>query len=53
MLFLVAYLIRITAQYFSNITGWPIALIFIGIVIIGLGYLAIYINKKYIKSAVI
>jgi hypothetical protein len=53
MLFLVAYLIRITAQYFSNITGWPIALIFIGIVIIGLGYLAIYINKKYIKSATI
>lgn len=48
-IFLVAYLIRITAQYFSNVIGWPIALIFMGIVVIGLGYLAVYINKKYIK----
>jgi len=52
-LFLVAYLIRITAQYFSDITGWPIALIFMGIVVMGLGYLAIYVNKKYIKSSMV
>lgn len=49
-LFLIAYLIRITAQYFSDVMGWPVALIFIGILVIGLGYLAIYINKKYIKK---
>ena len=48
-----AYLVKITAQYFSSAKGWPIALMLIGIIIIGLGYLAIYINKKYIKSSMV
>ena len=49
VIFLIAYIIRITAQYFSNVMGWPIALIFMGLVVIILGYFAFQINKKYIK----
>ncbi len=52
-IFLVAYLIKITAQYFADVTGWPVALIFMGIVVMGLGYLAIYVNRKYIKSSMV
>lgn len=48
-LFLIAYLMRITGQYFSAVLGWPIALIVMGIVIMVLGYLAFHLNKKYIK----
>ncbi|MEI6528434.1 MAG: DUF2157 domain-containing protein [bacterium] len=47
---MIAYIIRITGQYFTDTIGWPIALIFLGIVIMGLGYLAFYLNQKYIKS---
>jgi len=48
--FLVGYIIRLTARYFSGVLGWPFALIVMGIVIMGFGYLAFYLNKKYIKK---
>lgn len=47
---LVGYIIRITAQHFSDTLGWPFALIVMGVAIMGLGYLAFYLNKKYIKN---
>ncbi len=46
---LIAYIIRVTAQNFADTIGWPIVLIFLGIVVMGLGYIAFYLNKKYIK----
>ena len=46
---LIGYIIRITAQHFSDTLGWPFALIVMGIAIMGLGYLALHLNKKYIK----
>jgi len=49
-IFLIAYIIRITAQHFSNTLGWPFALIIMGIAIIGLGYFALQLNLKYIKK---
>lgn len=47
---LIGYIIRITAQHFSAAMGWPLALIILGVVIMGLGYLAFHLNKKYIKN---
>ena len=48
-LFLVAYISYITSEYFADSLGWPISLIILGFIFIGLGYASITINKKYIK----
>ena len=39
-----------TAEHFANTLGWPIALVMIGIALIGMSSLAISLNNKYIKS---
>lgn len=49
-LFLVAHFIYITGEYFANSVGWPISLIALGFLIIGLGYVSINIGKKYIVA---
>ncbi len=47
-LFLVAHITYITSEYFANSLGWPISLVILGFVFIGLGYASVTINKKYI-----
>jgi hypothetical protein len=49
-LFLIAHVSYITSEYFADSLGWPISLIILGFVFIGLGYISITINKKYIKE---
>jgi hypothetical protein len=49
-LFLVAHVSYITSEYFANSLGWPISLIILGLLFIGLGYVSININKKYIAN---
>src|SRR3989338_742354 len=49
-IFLIAYVSYITSKYFANSLGWPISLVILGFVFIGLGYISIAINKKYIKN---
>ncbi len=49
-LFLIAHISYITRTYFTDSLGWPISLIMLGFVFIGLGYASITINKKYIKK---
>jgi uncharacterized membrane protein YidH (DUF202 family) len=44
------YVIKISSKYFADSLGWPLALIIIGFVIIGLGYFTYYLNKKYISG---
>ncbi len=39
-----------TAKHFANTLGWPIALVIIGIGLIGMSALAVRLNNKYIKS---
>jgi hypothetical protein len=39
-----------TAEHFANTLGWPIALVVIGVALIGLSSLAVRLNNKYIKS---
>lgn len=51
-LFLIAHFTYITSEYFADSIGWPIALIILGLVFIGLGYASISIHKKYISTTV-
>ena len=39
-----------TDEHFANTLGWPLALIICGLVLIGLGALAVKLNNKYIKQ---
>lgn len=49
-LFLVAHISYITSKYFADSLGWPVSLIMLGLVFIGLGYVSININKNYIAK---
>lgn len=49
--FLVVHISYITGKYFANSLGWPISLVILGLVFIGLGYISIAINKRYIKKS--
>jgi len=47
--FLIAHFIYITNEYFADSIGWPISLVVLGFLFIGLGYVSITINRRYIK----
>jgi len=49
-LFLIAHIINITGQYFTDSMNWAIILVFVGFLIIGIGYTTFYLNKKYISN---
>ncbi len=49
-LFLIAHVSYITGEYFSDSLGWSISLVLLGFIFIGLGYISVNINKKYIAS---
>lgn len=49
-LFLIAHTSYITSEYFADSIGWPIALIILGFLFIGLGYVSLNLNKKYIAN---
>lgn len=46
---LVGYLGKITSEYFADSIGWPLTLVLLGVIIILIGYWAVYLNKNYIK----
>jgi len=48
-MYLMFYILRITGEYFSRSVGWPLALIFAGFALIGIGYLAVYLHKRYMN----
>jgi hypothetical protein len=48
----IAYIIYITAEYFADSIGWPVALILLGFIIIGVGYVSIALNRKYLSIPV-
>lgn len=50
MLFLVAHVSYITGKYFANSIGWPLVLVLLGFIFIGLGFATVRVNKKYIAS---
>jgi hypothetical protein len=49
-LFLISHILKITSEYFSDSVNWAVMLIFIGFLIIGIGYTSFYLNKKYISQ---
>lgn len=49
-LFLMGHIIKITSKYFADSVGWPVALIAIGFLVIGVGYGTFYLNKKFIST---
>ncbi len=50
-LFLLVHVSYITSEYFADSLGWPIMLVVLGFVFIGLGYASLAINNKYIKQS--
>lgn len=49
-LFLIIYILKITAEYFSTGLGWPLAVVLAGLLIMAVGYVSVYVNRRYIKS---
>lgn len=49
-IFLIAHISYITSEYFTDSLGWPLVLIILGFIFIGLGYVSININKKLISN---
>ncbi|MDP2598580.1 MAG: hypothetical protein Q8P49_01990 [Candidatus Liptonbacteria bacterium] len=48
-IFLVADVFKLTAEYFEDSLGWPLMLMLAGFLLIGVGYLTFYVNRKYIS----
>lgn len=46
-IYLIAYILKITAEYFSKSLGWPLALVLVGLALIAIGYLHFNLKKKY------
>jgi hypothetical protein len=46
--FFMAYLVKISSEYFSDSLGWPAALIISGLGMIAVGYFAFRIKKQYL-----
>jgi hypothetical protein len=44
---LIAYIIYLTNEYFADSVGWPLSLVVLGFVIIGIGYASIKLGKSY------
>lgn len=48
-IFLIGHISYITSEYFADSLGWPISLVLLGFIFIGLGYSSFKISKKYIQ----
>lgn len=49
-IYLMAFIFKITGEYFSGTLGWPISLMICGMALIVTGYYAFTLNKKYLSS---
>ncbi|MDX1735927.1 MAG: hypothetical protein R3228_16245 [Halioglobus sp.] len=47
---MIGYLGYFTAEYFVDSTGWPVALVFMGLALIGVSNMALRVNRKYIAG---
>lgn len=48
-IFLMIYIFKITAEYFSSGLGWPLALVLAGLGMIGAGYGSLVVKRRYLK----
>ena len=51
-IFLIGYIFKLTGEYFSSGLGWPLALVLAGLAIIGIGFYAVKLNKRYFTQHV-
>lgn len=49
-IFLMVYIIKITTEYFSQSLGWPFALVLAGLLLMAIGYMGLYLNRKYLAK---
>jgi len=49
-IFLMVYITKITAEYFSGSMGWPLSLVIIGFLLIASGYLFIFMKNRYMPK---
>ena len=49
-LFLMAYILKITSEYFASGLGWPFSLVIAGLSMIGVGYMSLNIKSKYLAK---
>ncbi len=49
-IFLMVHIGKLTSKYFLDSIGWPVALIVVGFLVIGVGYMTYYVNKRYITA---
>ena len=47
---MLSYIGYFTAKHFANTLGWPVALVIVGIAMIGVSAVAVRLNNKYIRS---
>lgn len=50
-MFLMIYILKITAEYFTEGLGWPLSLVIAGFALIGIGYYSFYLNRKFISRS--
>lgn len=50
-LYLMAYIVKMTLEYFTEGLGWPFMLILIGLAFILIGYASLYLNRRYISES--
>ena len=44
----ISYVVYLTREYFADSIGWPVALIILGFIVIGLGYVSVNLNRRYL-----
>lgn len=50
VIWLVIYIFTITSKYFSQLVGWPVALLLAGFILIGSGYFVVGLKNKYFSK---
>ncbi|HET8574851.1 MAG TPA: DUF2157 domain-containing protein [Candidatus Paceibacterota bacterium] len=50
-IFLFGYIFKMTSEYFADNFGWALSLVVLGFALIAVGYLVVYLNKKFKKLA--
>lgn len=51
--FLVGDIFKLTSEYFQDSLGWPLMLVLAGFLLIGVGYMVFYLNRKYIQVSTV
>lgn len=47
---IVVFIMALTGKYFAESLGWPIVLMFSGLIIVGVGYFVFYLNNNYFEK---